>query len=133
MKKKLDIKKMCIRDSHTNEKVYRVEAGERIGKCSTEIGKAPGELVYELRAGSQPEDRRQLIHKVEGEYIRKVEKDKLLEVEFFRHSSAPRSFFLNLTFSLCWVLVCSRLRESFCLRDGFSFCFTVFAENSLNA
>ena len=116
---------------HTNEKVYRVEAGERIGKCCAEIGKAAGELVNKLRTGSQPEDRRQLIHKVEGEHIREIEKDELFDVEFFLHSSTPRSFVL--TFSLCWALDCSLLRESFCLRDCFSFCLTVLAENSLNA
>ena len=118
---------------HTNEKVYRVEAGERIGKRCAEIGKAAGELVNKLRTGSQPEERRQLIHKVEGEHIREIEKDELFEVEFFLHSSTPRSFVLTLTFSLCWALDCSLLRESFCLRDCFSFCLTVLAENSLNA
>ena len=118
---------------HTNEKVYWMKAGERISERCAEIGKAAGELVDELCAGSQPENCRQLIHKVKGEHIREIEKDELFDVEFLLHSSTPRSFFLNLTFSLCWALVCSRLRESFCLRDGFSFCLTVFAENSLNA
>ena len=47
--------------------------------------------------------------------------------------ATPRSFVLTLTFSLCWALDCSLLRESFCLRDCFSFCLTVLAENSLNA
>ena len=110
-----------------------MEAGERIGKRCAEIGKAAGELVNKLRTGSQSEDRRQLIHKVEGEHIREIEKDELFDVAFLFHSSTPRSFVLTLTFSLCWALDCSLLRESFCLRDCFSFCLTVLAENSLNA
>ena len=59
--------------------------------------------------------------------------DELLDVECLSHSSTPRSLVLTLTFSLCWALDCSLLRESFCLRDCFSFCLTVLAENSLNA
>ena len=118
---------------HADEKVYRVEARKRIGKRCAEIGKASGELVDELCAGSQTEDCRQLIHKVEGEHIRKIEKDELLDVECLSHSSTPRSLVLTLTFSLCWALDCSLLRESFCLRDCFSFCLTVLAENSLKA
>jgi len=92
------------------------------------------ELLVVNRAEAVNDDEsRQLIHKVEGEHIREIEKDELFDVEFFLHSSTPRSFVLTLTFSLCWALDCSLLRESFCLRDCFSFCLTVLAENSLNA
>ena len=43
----------------------------------------------------------------------------------------PRYLVLTLTFSLCWALDCSLLRESFCLRDCFSLWLTVLAENFL--
>ena len=84
-----------------DEKIYRVEARKWVGKRCAEVGKAAGELVDELCAGSQTEDCRKLIHKVEGEHIRKIEKDELFDVEFLSHSSTPRSFVFTLTFSLC--------------------------------
>ena len=110
-----------------------MKLGSGVGKRCAEIGKASGELVVELSAGSQSKDRRQLIHKIEGEHIGEVEKDDPLYIKLLSHSSTPRSFVLTLTFSLCCALACSRLRESFCLREGLSFCLTVLAENSLKA
>ena len=81
-----------------------MKAGKRICKGSAEHGKAVCQLVDELRAGGETKHGGDLIRKVEGEDIRKVQKDELLHIGFV-HSSTPRSLVLTLTFSLCCALL----------------------------
>ena len=81
-----------------------MKAGERIGEGSIEHGKAVCQLVYELRTGSETKHGGDLIRKIEGEDIRKVQKNELLRIRLV-HSSTPRSLVLTLTFSLCCALL----------------------------
>ena len=81
-----------------------MEAGQRICEGSAKHGKAVCQLVDERRAGGKTKHGGNLIRKVEGEDIRKVQKNELLHVGFV-HSSTPRSLALTLTFSLCCALL----------------------------
>ena len=81
-----------------------MKAGQRICEGSAEHGKAVCQLVDELCAGSETKYGGNLIRKVEGEDIRKVQKNELLHIGFV-HSSTPRFLVLTLTFSLCCALL----------------------------
>ena len=81
-----------------------MKAGKRICKGSAEYSKAVCQLVDELCAVCETEHGGDLICKVEGEDIRKVQKNELLHIGFV-HSSTPRSLVLTLAFSLCCALL----------------------------
>ena len=81
-----------------------MKAGQRICKGRAEHGKAVCQLVDELCAGSETKHGGDLIREVEGEDIRKVQKNEFLHIGFV-HSSTPRSLVLTLTFSLCCALL----------------------------
>ena len=61
---------------YADEQVNRTKAGQRICKCCPEAGKAPGELVDQLSSGSLSEQCSDLVHKIEREHIREVEKNE---------------------------------------------------------
>ena len=88
----------------TDEQINGMKAGQWICEGSAERGKAVCQLVDELRARCKSEHGGNLIRKVEGEDIRKVQKNELLHIGFV-HSSTPRSLVLTLTFSLYCALL----------------------------
>ena len=90
--------------NQTDEQINGIKAGQRICKGRTEHGKAICQLVDECCAGSETKHSGDLIRKVEGEDIRKVQKNELLHIGLV-HSSTPRSLVLTLTFSLCCALL----------------------------
>ena len=63
--------------NQTDEQINGMKAGKRICKGSAEHGKAVCQLVDELCAGSETKYGGNLIRKVEGEDIRKVQKNEL--------------------------------------------------------
>ena len=81
-----------------------MKAGQRICKGRAEHGKAVCQLVDERCAGGETKHGGDLIREVEGEDIRKVQKNELLHIGLV-HSSTPRSLVLALTFSLCCALL----------------------------
>ena len=90
--------------NQTDEQIDGMKAGQRICKGRAEHGKAVCQLVDECCAGSETKHSGDLIRKVEGEDIRKVQKNELLHIGLV-HSSTPRSLVLTLTFSLCCALL----------------------------
>ena len=90
--------------NQTGEQINGMKAGQRICEGSAEHGKSVCQPVDERRAGCKAEHSGDLIRKVEGKDIRKVQKNELLHIGLV-HSSTPRSLVLTLTFSLCCALL----------------------------
>ena len=100
----LDTNLVVADESRTDKTICLAVTPSLKSYGSAEHGKAVCQLVDELCAGGETKHGGDLIRKVEGEDIRKVQKNEFLHIGFV-HSSTPRSLVLTLTFSLCCALL----------------------------